>query len=90
MAQHPSAEKRVRNSQRKNSFHAQIKGQIRSLEKRLRGQIKDKNQDQAQMTLKSLLSYLDKASQTAGFHKNKSARKKSQVTRVYNREFKKS
>jgi len=88
MPQHASAEKRVRNSKRKNNFHNQLKGQIRSLEKKLRTQVKEKDQKKAEVTLKSLLIQLDRASQKAGFHKNKSARKKSLMCRIYNNTFK--
>ncbi len=82
MANHKSARRRARNSSKKNTFHNQVKGQIRSLEKSFRTLIVKKDKTKAESELKSLLAYLDKASKTAGYHKNKSARKKSQAIRL--------
>ena len=84
MAHHKSAQRRVRNSKRKNHFHNQVKGQVRALEKSLRVLTAKKDKTKAEPVLKSLLAVLDKAENKAGYHKNKSARKKSQMIRLFN------
>jgi len=78
MANHPSAEKQARNSIRKQAYNNIIKGKIRSLEKSFRAFINKKDKLQAETTLNNLLSELDKAVSKGCFHKNKTARKKSQ------------
>ena len=82
MANHASAKRRVRNSNRKNTFHNQVKGSVRALEKRLRSSVKQKDKTKASAVLKTLLIQLDKATQKGCWHKNKSARKKSQMHRL--------
>jgi len=82
MANHPSAEKQARNSKRKQAYNNIIKGKIRSLEKGLRAFAAQKQKTQAESILKTLLSELDKASSKGCFHKNKTARKKSQYQRL--------
>ena len=82
MANHKSAKRRVRNSNRKNIFHNQVKGNARSLERRFRLLVTKKDKAQASTTLKTLLIQLDTATQKGCYHKNKSARKKSQMHRL--------
>lgn len=82
MANHPSAEKQARSSKKKQTYNNIIKGQIRSLEKNFRALVIKKEKTQAETTLKNLLSELDKAVSKGCFHKNKTARKKSQYYRL--------
>ncbi|MDE0151236.1 MAG: 30S ribosomal protein S20 [Bdellovibrionales bacterium] len=82
MANHPSAEKQARSSKRKQIYNNIIKGKIRSLEKGVRAFVIKKEKTQAETTLKNLLSELDKAVSKGCFHKNKTARKKSQYYRL--------
>ena len=78
MANHRSAEKQARSSKKKQACNIIIKGKIRSLEKNFRSSITKKDKPKAETTLKNLLSELDKAVSKGCFHKNKTARKKSQ------------
>ena len=85
MADHPSAQKQARSSKRKQSYNNIIKGSIRSLEKTFRSLVAQKDKTKAEPVLKQLLSQLDKAASKGCFHKNKTARKKSQYYRIINR-----
>ena len=82
MANHASAEKQARSSKRKQVFNNIIKGKIRSLEKDFRALILKKNKTEAEKSLKNLVSKLDKSVSKGCFHKNKTARKKSQYYRL--------
>ena len=85
MAHHPSAQKQARSSKRKQSYNSRIKGNIRSLEKDFRSLSSQKDKAKAEPVLKKLLSDLDKAVSKGCFHKNKTARKKSQYYRILNK-----
>ena len=82
MANHPSAQKQSRSSKRKQGHNNIIKGQIRSLEKSFRTSVVKKDKTQAETVLKTLFSQFDKAVSKGCFHKNKTARKKSQFHRI--------
>ncbi len=82
MPHHPSAQKQSRSSKKKRGCNAIVKGNIRALEKNFRSLVQKKDKTQAEKMLKSLLSELDKAVSKNCFHKNKTARKKSQFHRI--------
>ena len=82
MANHKSAEKQARSSKKKQAYNIIIKGKIRSLEKNFRASVVKKDKPKAEATLRIILSELDKAVSKGCFHKNKTARKKSQYCRL--------
>ncbi len=84
MANHPSAEKQSRSSKRKQAHNNIIKGNIRSLEKNFHISVLKKDKVEAEKVLKNLLPELDKAASKGCFHKNKTARKKSQFQSIIN------
>lgn len=84
LATHKSAMKRARQSIRRKIFHNQYKGQIKALEKIFLSSIAKKDKSSAEKNLKTLITGLDKACQKGYFHKNKSARKKSTFSRLFN------
>ena len=77
MAQHPSAQKRVRQSLRRKTFKNQYKGQVKALQQAFLSSIAKKDSSQAKKNLEPLMALLDKTCQKGYFHKNKSSRKKS-------------
>ena len=83
MSNHKSAMKRARQSLRRKAFHNKIKGRLRALEKTLRAEILKKDKEKAKKELSTLLQELDKAHSKGLYHKNKSARKKSRLTHLF-------
>ena len=82
MANHKSAKKRVSNSLRKRNQNKITKGKVKTLEKSLRKSVAQKDKTQSGEVLKKLVSQLDRAAQKGCYETNKSARKKSRMSRL--------
>ena len=80
MANHKSAEKRMRQNERRNAINRQNRGQLRTEVKKLRAAILTGNRDQAQALLPEAISVIDKSTQKGVLHKNAAARYKSRLT----------
>jgi small subunit ribosomal protein S20 len=82
MAQHKSAEKRARSSQRRAARNIQWKSRMRTDVKRLRS-VTDKAK--AAGDLKKTMKLLDQLAAKGLIHKNKAANLKSKLTRLVNK-----
>ena len=80
MANHKSAEKRMRQNEKRNAINRQNRGQLRTEVKKLRAAILTGNRDQAQALLPEAISVIDKSIQKGVLHKNAAARYKSRLT----------
>ena len=80
LANHKSAEKRVRSNRKRTLVNKRLKTSVKTHEKKLRAFIVEKNKDAAQKMLKIVFSFLDRSAKTGTFHKNKSDRKKSRLS----------
>ena len=84
MANHKSAKKRTRQNQKRTQRRASIKSSVKTFEKKLRLALKSNNPKEAAEGLAMFSKHIAKAVQKRVFHKNKGARKISQLAkRVY-------
>lgn len=81
MANHKSAEKRVRQTARKTARKAQTKATVRTFEKKLRKAIEDKDASAAKTLFLSYSSKLGKAAQKGIYHANTASRKIGRVAK---------
>lgn len=77
MANHKSAEKRIRSSERQTRANKYWKTSIKTQEKLLRKSIGDKNKKDTEKLLKNFFSLVDRAKKRGVIHKNTAARKKA-------------
>lgn len=75
-----SAERRMRNSARKQAHNRSIKSRIRTLERKYATLLASGNKDEAAQTLRLVSSAFDKAAKTGVVHKCAANRKKSRMT----------
>lgn len=75
-----SAERRVRNSARKEAHNLGIKSRIKTLERNYVAAVQQGNKDAAGLVLRSVISALDKAAKSGVIHKATASRKKSRLT----------
>jgi small subunit ribosomal protein S20 len=75
-----SAERRMRNSARKQAHNRSITSRLKSLEKRYNAAIKSGKKDEAGEALKSALSAFDKAAKVGAIHRGTANRKKSRLS----------
>jgi small subunit ribosomal protein S20 len=80
MANHKSAEKRIRQTERRNEVNRRNRSRLRTQVKALRTAIADGDQGQAQTALKETVALIDKAIQKGVLHRNAAARYKSRLT----------
>lgn len=80
-----SAERRMRNSQRKHLHNRSILSRLRKLEKGYRELIAAGNKVEAVKALRNLASAFDKAAKAAAVPKATANRKKSRLTAALNR-----
>ena len=85
MANHKSAEKRIRSSEKQTRVNKYWKTSIKTYEKRLRKSIEEKNKKVTETLLKSFFSLVDKAKKKGVIHKNTASRKKAGFARKANR-----
>lgn len=84
MANHKSAEKRVRQNERRNEVNRRNRSRLRTQIKSLRAAIEAGNQDEAKALLTKTMSVIDKAIQKGVLHHNAAARYKSRLTSTVN------
>ncbi|HKS41885.1 MAG TPA: 30S ribosomal protein S20 [Blastocatellia bacterium] len=84
MANHKSAEKRVRQTERRNEVNRRNRSRLRTQIKNLRAAIEAGNQDEAKTLLAKTVSVIDKAIQKGVIHHNAAARYKSRLTSTVN------
>jgi small subunit ribosomal protein S20 len=84
MANHKSAEKRVRQTERRNEVNRRNRSRLRTEIKRLRAAIASGDAEQARALLTSTVSIIDKSVQKGVLHSNAAARYKSRLTTTVN------
>ena len=77
MANTKSAIKNIRKNRTRYLRNRAVSSRLKTLEKKFRSAILDKNKELAQDTSKAFISALDKAQKTNLVHSNKVARKKA-------------
>ncbi len=80
MPNHKSAEKRVRQSERRRAINRHNRAKLRTSVKKLRGALSGTDQSQATALLPQTVSEIDKAVQKGVLHRNAAARQKSRLT----------
>ncbi|HSB09253.1 MAG TPA: 30S ribosomal protein S20 [Blastocatellia bacterium] len=84
MANHKSAEKRARQSERRNEANRRNRSRLRTEIKKLRAAVEAGEQEQAQSLLAATVSLIDKSIQKGIIHRNAAARYKSRLTTSVN------
>ena len=85
MANHKSAIKRVRQTERKNEVNSNNRARLRTELKRLRVAIAQGNATEAKAMLPQTVSLIDKSIQKGVLHQNAAARYKSRLTASVNK-----
>ena len=80
-----SAERRMRNSQRKHLHNLSVKSRLRRLEKNYRGLLASGKKDEAAKLLPGASSAFDKAVKSGVMHRSTANRKKSRLSAALNR-----
>lgn len=80
MPNHKSAEKRVRQSERRRLINRSNRAKLRTSVKKLRTSLSGSDKTQATALLPETISELDKAVQKGVLHRNAAARHKSRLT----------
>lgn len=80
MPNHKSAEKRVRQSERRRTINRHNRAKLRTSIKKLRGAMSGTDKSQAGALLPQTVSEIDKAVQKGVLHRNAAARQKSRLT----------
>jgi len=80
-----SAERRMRNSQRKHLHNRSILSRLRGIEKVYRASLTTGKKDEATSALRNVVSALDKAVKSGVLHRNAANRKRSRYTTALNR-----
>lgn len=81
MANHKSAEKRVRQNARRNEINRSNRSKLRTQIKKLRTSLAAHNKPESTELLNPTVSLIDKAVNKGIIHKNTAARYKSRLTR---------
>ncbi len=80
MANHKSAEKRIRQTERRNEVNRRNRARLRTQIKVLRAAIDAGDQQQARAALNETVSLIDKSIQKGVLHRNAASRYKSRLT----------
>ena len=80
MPNHKSAEKRVRQSEKRNEINRRNKSALRTQIKKLRAALATGDRQQVEQLLTPTISVIDKAVNKGILHKNTAARYKSRLT----------
>jgi len=75
-----SAERRMRNSERKNEQNQQVKSRLKTLERRFLENVKAGKKDEATKAFSEVVSGFDKAAKTGVIHSARASRKKSRLS----------
>lgn len=81
MANHKSAKKRAKTSEKRRQINKASLSKVKTLVKNV---LESKEKESAELKLKDAVSYLDRVSGKGRIHKNNAARKKSQLTKFVN------
>jgi small subunit ribosomal protein S20 len=81
MANHKSAEKRVRQNAKRNEINRSNRSKLRTQIKKLRGVLAATDKKQSNELLNPTVSLIDKAVNKGLIHKNTAARYKSRLTK---------
>ena len=84
MANHKSAKKRIRQTARRQLINKSTRNNLRTLEKKLRQAVENKDKNKALEELKTLHSEMDRSIHKKVHHKNKINRKKSRLSLLVN------
>ena len=84
MANHKSAEKRMRQALKQRDHNRSLRSRMRSAVKKLRAAIEEGNSEQAKGLLADTLGTVDATAQKGVIHRNAAARTKSRLTRAVN------
>lgn len=79
-----SAERRMRNSQRKHLHNRSIQSRLRGLEKHFRQLVTEGKKGEAANAIAGVLSAYDKATKSGVIHRSQANRKKSRLTIALN------
>lgn len=82
MAQHKSAVKRIRSTERRTKRNVAVKSTMKTLLKKVRSA---DNKETAQTILKETVSFLDKMAGKNVIHTNKASNLKSKLTKLVNK-----
>jgi small subunit ribosomal protein S20 len=85
MSNTKSAERRMRNSARKQTQNRSINTRLHSLEKKYLQLVGAGKKDEASKALQAVTSALDKAAKTGTVHKSRASRKKSRLALQLNK-----
>jgi small subunit ribosomal protein S20 len=80
MPSHKSAEKRMRQSERRREINRSNRARVRTSIKKMRGVLDGGNPQDMQSMLPTTISEIDKAVQKGALHRNAAARQKSRLT----------
>jgi small subunit ribosomal protein S20 len=80
MPNHKSAEKRMRQNERRRKINKGNRTRVRSSIKKLRGALESGEKTEINLLLPTTISTIDKAVQKGVLHKNAAARYKSRLT----------
>ena len=80
MPNHKSAEKRMRQNERRRDINRSNRARVRTSVKKLRGALADGNAQDIKAALPMTMSEIDKAVQKGVLHRNAAARHKSRLT----------
>ena len=81
MANHKSAEKRVRQTVKRNEINRSNRGKLRTQVKKLRSALASSDKKQSNELLNPTVSLIDKAVNKGLIHRNTAARYKSRLTK---------
>ena len=84
MAKTKSAEKRIRQSEKKREGNIRVKSQIKTAVKKLLLAVESKDLEQSKASLGKAISLIDKAATKGVIHKNTASRKISRLTKKVN------
>jgi small subunit ribosomal protein S20 len=80
MANHKSAEKRARQTERRNEVNRRNRGALRTAIKRLKAAVASRDREAALALLPATISTIDRSIQKGVIHANAAARYKSRLT----------
>lgn len=84
MANHRSALKRIRSSERRRQRNRVVRGSARTAVKKARTTVQTGKMQDAESAVRDAISALDRAAEKGVIHKNNAARRKSRLMRMLN------
>ena len=84
MATHKSAEKRMRQNEKRRMHNASIKTHVKTRIKEVLSAVEEKDQEKSREALLSATKIIDAAASKGVLHKNNAARKISRLTKKVN------